>query len=159
MTQNRDQLVSIFGLVLVEMAHKWRRLLDARLRPEGLSQATWRTLFFASMATDGIQQKDLAIAIGIEGPSLVRLLDLLEGEGLLQRQISPGDRRGKIIRLTERGRSRVHEIQGVADGVRLELLDGISADQLGTCLHVFERIKRNADRLEAKDDRGAAPPE
>ena len=158
MKRNRDQLVGAFGLELVEMAHKWRRLLDTRLRPEGLSQATWRTLFFVSRATNGIQQKDLAVAIGIEGPSLVRLLDRLESEGLLERQISPEDRRGKIVDLTELGENRVLEIQGVAEGVRLELLDGITADRLATCLHVFECIKRNAERVEAKDDRGVASP-
>ncbi len=152
MAGNRDRLVAAFGLVFVEMAHKWRRLLDARLRPEGFSQATWRTLFFVSRAADGIQQKDLAVAIGIEGPSLVRLLDLLESEGLLERQVSPGDRRGRIIHLTGVGRNRVLGIQGVADGVRLELLDGIAEDQLATCLDVFECIKRNAERLDAKDD-------
>ena len=114
MKRNRDQLVGAFGLELVEMAHKWRRLLDTRLRPEGLSQATWRTLFFVSRATNGIQQKDLAVAIGIEGPSLVRLLDRLESEGLLERQISPEDRRGKIVDLTELGRNRVLDIHGVA---------------------------------------------
>jgi len=54
--------------------------------------------------------------------------------------------------LTRVGRNRVCGIQGIADDVRLELLDGIAADQLETCLDVFERIKCNAKRLVAKYD-------
>ncbi len=67
-----------FGPSLLELSNRWRRAIDAELRPLGLSQATWRTLVFVSRSGTGYLQKDLACRLGIEGPSLVPLLDALE---------------------------------------------------------------------------------
>lgn len=137
----------MFGLLLADMAHKWRRVLDQRLKPKGQSQATWRTIYFVQLAGTGILQKDLAIAIGIEGPSLVRLLDSLEDDGLLVRRPSPNDRRGKIILLTPKGESKYQEFRDIADNVRKELLHGISGSKLSACLDVLTQIGGNADRI------------
>jgi MarR family transcriptional regulator, transcriptional regulator for hemolysin len=138
-------LTQEFGLKLVEMAHRWRRVLDERLRPTGLSQAQWRTLLNAGRM-DGILQKDLAIALGIEGPSLVRLLDRLEGDGLIERRAAVPDRRGKTLHLTPKGKARERELARIVDEVRAQLLDGTSAAELVTCMQVFERIRANAER-------------
>ena len=134
-----------FGLRLVQMAHRWRRVLDERLRPTGLSQSTWRTLFHLAHMGDGILQKDLAIAIGIEGPSLVRLLDNLESDGLIERRPAANDRRGKTLHLTALGQTRHRELMVIADEVRAQLLEGTSAADLRTCLKVFDRVRANAE--------------
>lgn len=134
-----------FGLRLVQMAHRWRRVLDESLRPTGLSQSTWRTLFHLAHLGDGILQKDLAIAIGIEGPSLVRLLDNLEKDGLIERRAAASDRRGKTLHLTEQGRARHREVMEIANDVRAQLLDGSSDADIRTCLKVFDDIRVNAE--------------
>jgi MarR family transcriptional regulator for hemolysin len=134
-----------FGLRLVQMAHRWRRVLDESLRPTGLSQSTWRTLFHLAHMGDGILQKDLAIAIGIEGPSLVRLLDNLEKEGLIERRAAANDRRGKTLHLTALGRARHREVMAIADEVRAQLLEGNSEADIRTCLAVFDRLRANAE--------------
>jgi MarR family transcriptional regulator for hemolysin len=142
----RSNLSQEFGLKLVEMAHRWRRVLDERLRPSGLSQASWRTLFHTARMGGGILQKDLAIAIGIEGPSLVRLLDNLEQDGLIERRAAANDRRGKTVHLTPSGHARQRELAAIADEVRAQLLVGTSAAELMTCMDVFERIRGNAEQ-------------
>ena len=134
-----------FGLRLVQMAHRWRRVLDERLRPTGLSQSSWRTLFHLAHMGDGILQKDLAVAIGIEGPSLVRLLDNLESDGLIERRPAPNDRRGKTLHLTALGHTRHRELKVIADEVRTQLLEGTSAADLRICLEVFDRVRANAE--------------
>jgi MarR family transcriptional regulator for hemolysin len=140
-----------FGLKLVEMAHRWRRVLDERLRPNGFSQAQWRTLLTAARM-GGILQKDLAIGLGIEGPSLVRLLDRLEADGLIERRAAVSDRRGKTIHLTDTGRVRERELHAVVEEVRNQLLEGISAAELVACMSVFERIRANAETRIARAD-------
>ena len=157
MANNTAQPVDIFGLILAEMAHKWRRVLDQRLRPGGLSQSTWRTLYYAKRAETGILQKDLAVDIGIEGPSLVRILDLLEEDGLISRQVSVADRRGKIIRVTAKGEAILQEVQAVADDVRHEMLEGLSSADLTTCLDVFERIDNNVTQMMPGKNANNAP--
>ncbi len=133
-----------FGLSLVDLAHRWRKAVDEELRPLGFSQSTWRTLFYVSRAGGEIGQKDLAINIGIEGPSLVHLLDSLEDAGMIVREISSSDRRAKAVKLTGAVRSEMMEIEAILDRVRSTLLDGLDKDQLAACATIFERIKENA---------------
>ena len=48
---------------------------------------------------DGVRQKELATALSIEGPSLVRLLDNLERRGFIERREDETDRRARGIYL------------------------------------------------------------
>ncbi len=134
-----------FELSLVELAHKWRRVVDDELRPFGLSQATWRTLYFISRTGGEISQKDLAFAIGIEGPSLVHLLDQLENVRLIERRVSRTDRRAKSVHLLDKGSTQVEIIQDVLSQVRHRLLDDIDPAQLESCSEVFAQILDNAE--------------
>ncbi|MDA0239636.1 MAG: MarR family transcriptional regulator [Proteobacteria bacterium] len=134
-----------FELGLVDLAHRWRRVVDDQLRPLGLSQATWRTLYFVSQAGGEIVQKNLAFAIGIEGPSLVHLLDSLEKSRLIERKISSADRRAKAVHLTDAGKKQVLQIRKILEDVRGALLSNLSAKQITMSLDVFDLIKSNAE--------------
>ncbi|MHA1567042.1 MAG: MarR family winged helix-turn-helix transcriptional regulator [Alphaproteobacteria bacterium] len=135
---------SEFGFALGEIARRWGRGLDDRLKSEGLSLATWKTLVYLARHGDGLSQKALAELLRIEGPSLVRLLDSLQQGGLIERQTSERDRRSKIVHLTSQGQDRLTETQGVVSDVRSMLLQGISDEELRVCLAIFDRINRNA---------------
>ena len=148
----RANLTHEFGLRLVEMAHRWRRVLDERMRPSGLSQSSWRTLFHAARMGGGILQKDLAFAIGIEGPSLVRLLDNLEKDGLIERRAAETDRRGKTVHLTAKGQARQRELAQIAEEVRNQLLEGIPGGELVACMGVFAPIRANAGQRIGKGE-------
>ena len=137
-----DQLA--FGLSLVDLAHRWRRVIDDELRPLGFSQATWRTLFFVGRAGGQVGQKDLAVDIGIEGPSLVHLLDTLEESGLIRREVSEVDRRAKLVSLTNMGKTKMQQIETGLDAVRASLLQDLDKDELALCIKIFDRIKTNA---------------
>lgn len=139
--QDRD--LGGFGPSLLELSNRWRRAIDGELRPLGLSQATWRTLVFVSRAGNGYLQKDLAYRLGIEGPSLVPLLDALEEGGLIERRVAPSDRRGKTIHLTEPGKKTIRRIQIIADQVQKSLLKGISAEEIRSCMGIFDTIRAN----------------
>ncbi len=139
-----------FGLSLVDLAHRWRRVIDGELRPLGFSQATWRTLFFVSRAGGQIRQKDLAVDIGIEGPSLVHLLDSLEDSGLIRREVSEADRRAKLVNLTNTGKTEMRRIETILNSVRGSLLQDLDKDQLSKCTKIFDVIKTNALAREAQ---------
>ncbi|MAF50430.1 MAG: MarR family transcriptional regulator [Rhodospirillales bacterium] len=148
MIQATEQMLTGFGPSLMDLSNRWRRAVDAHLRPLGLSQATWRTLVYVYKAGNGFLQKDLASRLGIEAPSLVPLLDALENDGLIERRVAPEDRRGKTIHLTQAGEETIRNIQTVADEVQKSLLRGISADEMQTCTAVFGTIRSNAEALE-----------
>lgn len=137
------------GFALGEATHLWRQTLDRRLRPLGLSQATWRTLFHLERRGEGISQRALAELMGIEGPSLVRLLDSLERDDLVERRPAVHDRRANTLHLTAKARPLLAALHRVADEVRNELLGGVDESELQIATQVLLAISANAERMKA----------
>ena len=92
------------------LARATRRLIDEErplLAEHELSM--WDYVVLSRLAAAPAEtQLSLARAISYDKSRLIGLLDGLEAEGLLTREPDPGDRRAKIITLTDAGRKR-HE--------------------------------------------------
>ncbi len=129
----------VFGRRLSHAARQWRRAMDERLQPFGLTDATWLPLLHIAQGQHPMRQKDLAETLGIEGSTLVRLIDALDDSGLVERQ-TKGDRRARVLHLTPRGRQRVTQLEAVAAQIREEVLAGVSDDDLRTTMNVIEHI-------------------
>ena len=71
-----------FGHQFSLLARQWRRAVETRLEQAGLTDATWAPLVHLSASGGGITQKELAALVGIDGSTLVRLLDILSDKGL-----------------------------------------------------------------------------
>lgn len=140
-----------FGDVLAGVLKTWRSVLDARLRPFGLSQARWQVLLKLLRANQPLAQCDLALRIGIEPASLVRLLDVLQQEGLVVRDADPVDRRSKLVSLTDAGRALSAELSVAAELLRTEVLGCISADDLECCTSVLEQLHQRIEQLGSHD--------
>jgi len=111
---------------LVLLTRRWRQVLDSEFKAAGLTDATWRPLMHLHLLGDGVRQKDLAASIGIEGPSLVRLIDTLVIKGLLQRSEDGTDRRAKLLCLTPEGQVVVARIREIVELLENELLSPFS---------------------------------
>ena len=133
----RDQ----FGFRLGRLARFWRARLDEKMRPHGLTQARWVVMVHLRRGGNGFKQKDLADFVGIEGPTLVHILDNLEKQRLIERRQDKSDRRGKTVHLTEEGWKLLNFLDDVVAEVRRENLAGISDSDLAHCLAVFENIE------------------
>jgi MarR family transcriptional regulator for hemolysin len=118
-------------ILLVLVARKWRLLLDEKLRPTGQSSARMEALSAILNSPDGSAQVDIARRLRIEGPTLTRMLDALEKDGLVERKPAPGDRRTKRLRVTPTGEATLEEIFAVADTFRGRLLEGVDAGTMG----------------------------
>lgn len=138
---DRTSREGIFGVMLVRVARGWRREADAALAQTGLSQATALPLLVLSRLGDCVRQGVLAEELGIEGPSLVRLVDLLESEGHVERREDPSDRRAKILHLTAKGAAMAQRIEAVMGGVRRGILKDISDADLEASLRVLARLQ------------------
>ena len=136
-----------FGMLLGETARSWRNRLDQRLRPLGLSQAKWLVLLHLNMSTDSLTQKLLSERLGIEAPSLVRLLDRMEADGWIVRCPAPSDRRAKTVHATDKAAAVIREIREVAATLRKELLVDIPGEDLAVASSVLHRIRDRANTL------------
>lgn len=138
------------GFAIAEAKRVCTQAMDQRMRPLGLSQATWRTLFYLERHGEGITQRALAEYMGIEGPTLVRLLDNLERSGLVERRPSPTDRRANTLHLTAKARPLLKTINRVAEELRAEFFEGIDEDAMRVVRQVMERMAENAGRAKAE---------
>ncbi len=126
---------------LAHLTRRWRQVLDAEFHASGLTDATWRPLLHLHLLGDGIRQKDLAASVGIEGPSLVRLLDSLVAKGLIERFEDVADRRAKLLCLTPAGRSLVARIHTTMLTLDDELLSPFSDREISRMAAFIERLE------------------
>ncbi|MET0443965.1 MAG: MarR family transcriptional regulator [Tardiphaga sp.] len=146
------------GLLVARLARVWRRKADQTLSAHGLSEATAHPLLILSRGGSNLRQGVLAEEMGLEGPSVVRLIDLLAAEGLVERREDPTDRRAKILHLTPLGEAKADEIKRVMRRVRSELMKGIEPDELAVTYDVLRRIELSAVRLlETAEEADALP--
>lgn len=137
-----------FGKTLALLGRHWRRCLDNSLANGAvfagvtLTAASWSPLIHLQDAGDGISQKDLAARIGIDGSSLVRLIDSLVAQQLIERRPDDNDRRIKKIFLTPLG----HQVVGAVRVHLADLEDGLLADlddkEIEMMLRAFAAIER-----------------
>jgi len=139
--QQNDSNRANFGRLVIGISRLWRRLADQALADCGLSQATALPLLVLSRG-DHVRQGVVADELGLEGPSLVRTIDLLVGEKLVTRKEDSSDRRAKILSLTEKGRVRALEIEQVVDRLRERFLAEVSKSNLSVTVQALETVER-----------------
>lgn len=135
-----------FGPLLALLARSWRAELDRRLAHLGLSQARWLVLLHVSRMLEPPTQRELAQIVGVEGPTLARLLDSLESQGYVRRLLVPEDRRAKKIVLTDEVQPLIQQIEAITAQMYHDLLSGIDEADLQTCMRVHQTILKNLNR-------------
>ncbi len=132
---------------IVLAGRRWRKLADKRIRLLGQSMARWETLFLVAFSGDARTQRELASLISIEGPTLVRMLDVLAQEGLIERFQNGADRRMTTNRMTPAGDVVVAQIKDVTDALRIDVLRGLDPADPETCRRVLAQIIARLDEL------------
>ena len=138
----RDQ----FPFAVARVTRRWRKMLDERLKDLGVTQARWSTMVYLDKGGEGLTQRELASLMAIENPTLVRLLDSLEEQGLIERRPCPNDRRARRLHLTPDGRAFMDDLTVRAEKLREQMLDGIGDDDIETTVRVFNKILENAEK-------------
>jgi len=135
-----------FALAVHSTARIWRQAVDRRLRHLGVGQAGWLAIAAIAKARADLSQSELAHALGVEGPSLVSLIDRLVKAALVERRPSDTDRRVKHVVLTEAGRALYASVKSEAARYREEVLSGIDPDRLRDATLLLEALQA---RIEA----------
>ncbi|HWU60537.1 MAG TPA: MarR family transcriptional regulator [Ensifer sp.] len=154
MTNPSDLPRARFGIRFSMLARRWRRALDEYLVASGLSDATWVPLMHLHELGDGVTQKQLAARVGLDGSSLVRLLDILSRQGLVERRIDLADARARLVFLTDAGRARVADIRRALSEAEAEMLQDISDAELAAMLQHFASIENRLQALQSRSGDG-----
>ncbi|HEY4031580.1 MAG TPA: MarR family transcriptional regulator [Caulobacteraceae bacterium] len=132
---------------IVVAGRRWRKLANERIRPTGHTMARWESLFLVAFSDHALTQGELARLLNVEGPTLVRMLDVLQKEGLIDRRQSEIDRRVTTNAITAKGRQAIDDIMGVTNSLRAEVLQGLDPEELAVALKVLGQIIERIDGL------------
>ena len=135
-----------FPFAVARVTRRWRKLLDERLKDLGVTQARWTTMVYLQKGGEGLTQRELASLMAIENPTLVRLLDSLEEQELIERRPCQHDRRARRLFLTEAGERFMDDLNARAAELREQMLEGIGDEEIECALKVFQKIMVNGER-------------
>ena len=131
-----------FTLTLVKVARLYRQGVDEALSGLGLSDALALPVVLLGRRSEGVRQNQLAEELGVEGPSLVRLLDRLVESGLVERRGDVADRRAKVVTLTEEGRAHSRRASRALDHYRTALLEEIPEAEVEAARNLLQALER-----------------
>ena len=133
---------------LVESSRLLRNYIDHRAKTRGTTRAQWIVLF-RLREQEGLSQVDLADVLELQPISLVRLLDRLVEQGLVERRSDPRDRRANRLFLTKAGRQLADDLDSLRDAIATDVLQGVPTAALETSLKALRDVK---DRIKALAD-------
>jgi len=131
------------GLLLA--ARRWRARLNERLKIIGQTDARFAALAEIAGQPDGMVQRELSERLGVEEPTIVRLVDALEANRWVERRVHSGDRRAKVVQATAAARPLLDQAQEIVAELQDEMFADIDPAELTVCLRVLGQL---SDRLE-----------
>ncbi len=127
--------------LLVLAGRSWITHIDNMLRnATGQSRARWQALFTIAFGPQPATMTDLGARLFVQWPTLVRVIEGLEQDGLVSRVENPRDGRSRLISLTEAGMAMVTRIQPILDKERQDVLEGLNEAELTECAELLQRI-------------------
>jgi DNA-binding MarR family transcriptional regulator len=138
-----------FGFLLTETSRKYVLRFEQRARAISLTLPQCKVL--VRLETDkGVSQTKLAEVVGVEPMTMVRILDRMEADGLVERRPDPEDRRARRLYLTRKAKPVLDQIWHLAELTRAETFAGISRQEREDFIGVLERVHSNVCALRGK---------
>jgi len=131
------------GFIVSVTAKAFQKALDAELRKNvGVTLSQWRVIS-TLVLQPGLTQKEIADKLGIEGATLVPVIDRMEKEGFLKRKPDSKDRRVNRIYLTPRADSLWNIMTESAFRIRKISTKDIPEDHIKNALDTLRKISKN----------------
>lgn len=140
------ELLRVFTADMVVSGRLWRKLAREQIARHGVAEAGAAPLLWIGRLGGQVRQNVLAEQCGMEGASLVRIIDDLQAAGLVVRLPDPTDRRANLLDLTAAGQIRRKAIETELSNVRLRVFEGLEPEEIEAALKVFAAIKAAAGR-------------
>jgi MarR family transcriptional regulator for hemolysin len=118
------------------------RAFDDALAQAGGSLPIWQLLISLKAQPHGMQ-RDLANAVGIEGPTVTHHLNRMEQAGLLTRTRDPDNRRVHRVELTPAGEAMFQRLRQAVIAFDRRLRTGLTPDDVAALSGGLERLRGN----------------
>ncbi|WP_312795784.1 MarR family winged helix-turn-helix transcriptional regulator [Tianweitania sp.] len=133
------------GYLANHAARVFNRLIDAALRPDGMSLSLLGPILLLSWKGPMLQ-RDLVRASAVKQPAMVALLDKLEAMKLIERSSAPNDRRVAMVHLTSEGRAAAVLGGDVLIDTNRRGLKDFSDEEAGLLVGLLQRLITNLEQ-------------
>lgn len=138
---------SQFGYTIADVQRLLRRVFDRRAADLGLTRAQWLALSRIARA-QGLTQSELAQDLDMEAIAIGRVVDRLQLAGFVERHADPDDRRCWRLHLSSKSDDVMSGMKQLANTLREDMLEGVSADEFEVTMRVLGKVKQNLFRLD-----------
>ena len=143
------------GRQLARTAKLLTRAFERDLALAGGSLPSWLILL-SLKSRSWRTQRELAEALGIEGPTLTHHLAGLERAGLVRRSRDPDNRRVQRVELTEAGDAAFHRLRRAASSFDQRLRSGLDDRDIQQLRELLAQLLSNVTGDELSVDQRAA---
>ncbi|MDL2284758.1 MarR family transcriptional regulator [Oxalobacter sp. OttesenSCG-928-P03] len=132
---------------LFQTGHVYRKLFGSIMSSHDIPGLTaWPIIMMKHLGNE-IRPGELARALDLDPSSVVRITDMLVGNGLAEKEWDQQDRRAKILRLTARGKKIAVQIETTMGSLFRQSLKDVTHNNLLCCLcTLFEKDSENKHR-------------
>jgi len=142
-----------FGFLVHDVSRLIKRRFDRKARQTGLLITRRQAAVVLYIArNEGVSQTEVATWLDLEPIALVRMLDKLSDDGLVERRAHPTDRRVRTLWLTAAARPTVTRILAINRAIREEAFAGMPAHARDVVIDILDGIKGNLALREEADD-------
>jgi DNA-binding MarR family transcriptional regulator len=148
-----------FGFLVHDVSRLVKRRFERAARATGLPITRRQAAVLLYIArSEGVSQAEVATWLDIEPIALVRMLDKLHEEELVERRAHPTDRRVRTLWLKPAARPVVERILEINLAIREEAFAGLAAGTRDALIAALDGVKRNlmAQEEAAAERSGAA---
>jgi len=132
------------SFVLAKVCKAHRAYVGALLAEHGLHVGQEMVLL-ELWQDDGLRGGELAARLGVEPPTVTKMLRRLEGCGLLERSQDPADARSFRVHLTKKGRALEEPVTRCWTQAEQTALAGLGAGEQQTFRKLLIRVRSNLD--------------
>ncbi len=142
--KSNEQLNNVVNFLLEQTVRQMRGYAQRQLDTlqAGITVDQWVVLKIID-ERDKISQVELAQVAHKDTASITRILDLLQKKGLIQRIDDEHDRRKYLISLTGAGKAFVKLHLPFINGIREQIVQGLSKEEIKTLKDILEKIRQN----------------
>lgn len=127
------------GYLVNYAARLFGRRLHGAIAPLGLAPAQFLVLL-ELWEEDGLTQADLVSRLNVEQATLANTMSRMERDGLVERREKRGDRRARLIYLTDKARALEDEAKRNAAQINAFALAGLEEGERDQFLEALERV-------------------
>jgi len=139
-----------FGFLVQDVARLLKRHFERRAREVGLTLTRRQAAVLLYISRrQGVSQAEIAGLLDMEAISLVRMLDKLCEEGLVERHLHPTDRRVRTLWITEAAQPVLDRILQINQDIRHDAFAGLPPAARDALIDTLAAIKDNLTMEEA----------